>query len=71
MLFITTIYIGKEYVKRLRRRLGKTAINTRTSREIFKEASTKKPSIPLFIDIDNHYINSVDIANQLRALYTT
>ena len=63
VLFITTVYIGKEYVKRLRRRLGKTATNTRISREIFREASTKKLSIPLFIDIYNHYINSVDIAN--------
>ena len=71
VLFITTVHTGKEYVERLRRRPGKTATNARTSREIFGEASTKKLSIPLFIDMYNYCMNGVDIADQLRALYTT
>ena len=60
VLFITTIYIEKETVKRLRRGLAVTSINTRTSRLPFGDLLTKSLEIPQFIDIYNYFIGGVD-----------
>ena len=52
---------SQKKIKRLRRRLAKTATNTRTSRAIFGHNKTRKElPIPEFIDQYNYYINSVD-----------
>ena len=59
-----------EIVKRLRRRLAKIAINTYTSKAIFKEITIKELDIPVFINIYNYYMNKVDNTNQLRSYYT-
>ena len=56
---------------RLRRRPAKTATNSRTSRAVFGEEAVKLLSIPEFIDSYNHFINGVDVADQLRSYYTT
>jgi hypothetical protein len=45
---------------RMRKRLKKTALNTKITRESFRNKPTKIPSIPTFIDDYNHYIGGVD-----------
>ena len=69
ILFIIIILNNQKIVKRLHRRLVKTAINTRTSRAIFKDQARKELSIPEFINIYNYYMNKMDNANQLRYYY--
>ena len=71
VLFMSTISNGRETVQRLRRRPAKTATNTRTSRAVFGEMTTKELDIPEFIDMYNHYMNGVDCADQLRCYYNT
>jgi hypothetical protein len=45
---------------RMRKRLKKTALNTRITREPFKDLSIKILPIPTFIDNYNHYIEGID-----------
>lgn len=72
VLFITTVDRPDKTVIRPRRRPAKTATNARTSRVIFAENEHVKPlPIPLFIDRYNHYMNGVDVTDQLRSYYTT
>ena len=71
VLFMSTVSNGRKTVKRLRRRLAKTAINARTSRAMFGEMTTKELDIPEFINMYNHYMNGVDSADQLRCYYNT
>ena len=69
---MTTVSNSRKKIKRLRRRPAKTATNTRTSRAIFgQDEARKELLIPEFIDQYNHYINSVDNADQLRSYYST
>src|SRR5438046_4912866 len=56
-----------EEITRNRKRPKKTSTNSTIAREIFDGQYRKELEIPLFINYYNYYINSVDIANQLRA----
>jgi hypothetical protein len=56
---------------RMRKRPKKTALNTKISREPFRDEPTKILPTPTFIDDYNHYIGGVDQLNQLRASFTT
>ena len=71
VLFMTTVATGKESVLVERRRPAATAPNARTSRTIFGDEVTKDLWIPQFIDAYNHFMNGVDIADQLRSYYNT
>lgn len=71
VLLMTTVHTGHETIKRNRRRSPKTATNARTSRAIFGEEAVKELSIPEFIDLYNHFMNGVDIADQIRSYYST
>ena len=71
VLFMTTVATGKESVLRERRRPAATATNARTSRAVFGEDVTKDPWIPQFIDAYNHFMNGIDLADQLRSYYNT
>ena len=55
----------------MRKRLKKTALNAKITREPFRDKPMKILSIPTFIDNYNHYIRGVDKLNQLRASFTT
>ena len=66
---MTTIHTGKETSNRQRRRPSKTATNARTSRAIFGDLAVKELSIPAFIDMYNHFMNGVDLADQLRSYH--
>ena len=71
ILFMTSIDIGQEFVNRMRRRPAKTATNAKTSRAMFDDVATKVLPIPKPIDLYNHYMNGVDVADQLRCYYNT
>ena len=67
---MTTGYLLIEKITRNRKRPKKTSINSFIAKEVFDGQYRKKLKISLFINYYNHYINSVDIANQLRAIVT-
>jgi hypothetical protein len=64
---MTTGHVSTEEITRNRKRLKKISINSIIAREIFDKEYRKELEIPLFIDYYNHYMNLVDVANQLRA----
>ena len=71
VLFMSTVHTGKQYIERMRRRPAKTSTNARTSRAPFGDLAVKKLPIPDFIDFYNHFMNGVDVADQLRCYYNT
>ena len=71
MLFISTVHTGRKTVETLRRRPAKTSTNARTSRAPFGDLTVKKLPIPDFIDLYNHFMNGVDVTDQLRCYYDT
>ena len=64
---MTTGHLPTEEITRNRKRPKKISANSSIAREIFDGQHRKKLKIPLFIDCYNYYMNSVDVANQLRA----
>ena len=71
VLFMSTVPTGMESILRNRRRPAKSATNSRTSREVFGDSSTKELLIPRFIDDYNHFMGGVDSADQLKSHYNT
>ena len=69
-LGMTTGHLPTEEITRNRRRPKKTSTNSTIAREVFDGQHRKELEIPFFIDCYNHYMNSVDVANQLRATAT-
>ena len=67
---MTTGHLPIEEITRNRRRPKKTSTNSSIAREAFDGQHRKELEIPTFIDCYNHYMNSVDVANQLRATAT-
>jgi hypothetical protein len=67
---MTTGHIPTEEITRNRKRPKKTSTNSTIAREVFNGQYRKELEIPTFIDCYNHYMNSVDVANQLRATAT-
>jgi hypothetical protein len=67
---MTTGHAPTEEITRNRKRPKKTSTNSTIAREVFDGQCRKELEIPLFIDSYNHYMNSVDVANQLRATAT-
>jgi hypothetical protein len=68
---MTTGYRIEPKTFRMRKRLKKTALNTKITYKPFRDKLTKVLSIPTFIDDYNYYIERVDQSNQLRASFTT
>jgi hypothetical protein len=67
---MTTGHVPTEEITRNRKRPKKSSTNSIIAREVFDGEYRKELEIPLFIDCYNHYMNSVDVANQLRATAT-
>ena len=65
---MTTGYLPTKEITRNQKYLKKISINSFIAKEVFDKQHRKKLKIPLFINYYNHYINSVDITNQLRAI---
>jgi hypothetical protein len=64
---MTTGHIPIKEITRNRKRPKKTSTNSTITREVFDGEYRKLLEIPLFIDCYNYYMNSIDVANQLRA----
>ena len=60
---MTSIDIGQEFVNKMRRKSIKTATNAKTFRVMFDDVATKILSILKFIDLYNHYMNEVNVAD--------
>ena len=71
VLFISIVSNSSKQVIRQRRRPARTSTNARTSRMVFGDAVVKDLAIPDYIDIYNHFMNGVDVADQLRSYYNT
>ena len=71
VLFMSNVSSGRKTVIRQRKRPALTSTNARTSRAVFGDEAVKELAIPDFIDLYNHYMNGVDVADQLRCYYNT
>ena len=71
VLFMSTVMDSSKQVIRQRRRPTQTSTNARTSRMVFGDAVVKDLAIPNYIDMYNHFMNGVDVADQLRSYYNT
>ena len=65
-----TGYLFIKEIIRNQKRPKKTFINSFIAKKVFNREYRKKLEISLFIDCYNHHMNSVDMANQLRAIAT-
>ena len=71
VLALSTVHYPTNIIERLRKRSKKTSTNAGIVSKIFGGDVTKKLPIPTFIDDYNHHMNGMDVANQMRASYTT
>ena len=71
VLFMTTVDKPGDTIIRKRRRPAKTATNSKTSWAVFGDSVEMDLPIPVFIDRYNHFMNGVDVADQLRSYYNT
>lgn len=68
---IHTVHEASSYVTRWRKRPQITSTNATSARKVFGDLSRMELDIPAWIDDYNHYMNSVDLANQFRQVYDT
>ena len=69
VFFMTLIDTKRQYVQRKRKRFTKTITNAKISKVVFDNESIKTLFISKFIDFYNHYMNEVNVTNQLRCYY--
>ena len=67
---MTTGHNLTSQIIRNRRRPKSTATNAKITREPFGDQARKDLSIPAFINDYNHYMGSIDRANQLRKSFS-
>ena len=68
---VYTIHEASSWVTSKRNCLSKTSTNANITREVFGDLPFMDLDIPAFINDYNHYMNSVDLANQHRQSYNT
>ena len=68
---LSTIHPGNEYTLSQRRKPRTTSTNANFTRQVFGDQNSKVLPIPKIVDDYNHHMNSVDLADQRRAAYTT
>ena len=66
---MNNVSFDKKIVIRQRKRFVLTFTNAKTFKIVFEDEIVKKLIISDFIDLYNHYMNDVDVANQLRCYY--
>ena len=69
VLFMSTVSNGRATITRKRKRFSKTFTNAKTFRVVFGSFAVKELALFEFIDIYNHFMNGVDVADQLRSYY--
>jgi len=69
--FLTTIHNPNEYILSERRKPRTTSTNAIFTRQVFGNQERKVLPIPKIVNDYNHHMNSVDLADQRRAAYTT
>lgn len=62
---MTITHTNKEIIKQQCHHLSKTVTNAHTTWTIFGNSAVKKLLISVFIDMYNHFINRVDLTDQL------
>jgi hypothetical protein len=67
---MTTGHNLTSQIVRLRKRPKPTSTNAKITREPFGDQPRKDLPIPTFINDYNHYMGSIDRANQLRKNFT-
>jgi hypothetical protein len=68
---MTTVYNLTNIVIRACKRSGSTSTSTSITRSVFEDFPVKNLSISVAINIYNHYMREVDIANQYQTTFTT
>ncbi|KAF2175847.1 hypothetical protein K469DRAFT_609391, partial [Zopfia rhizophila CBS 207.26] len=71
VLFASTVAQPEETVKRERKRPAKTSTNAKYTRLVFRDLAVKALSIPVFINLYNHFMNGVDRFDQSTSYYST
>lgn len=69
VLFQSTMFDCKIYTRHYRRKSSKISTSAKTARVSFNDQSHAWLNILNFVDVYNHYMNAVDHADQLRAVY--
>ena len=67
---MTTSYTPIKEITRNRKQPKKISTNSTIAKKAFNGQHRKKLEIPLFINYYNHHMNSINVANQLRATTT-
>lgn len=70
VLFMSTVSNGLTFIERERRRPAATSSGAQQTRKVFGNAARKWLPIPEFINIYNHFMNSINTADQMRSYYT-
>jgi Transposase IS4 len=68
---VHTVHKASSWVTSKRNRLSKTSTNASITQKVFKDLPLMLLDILAFINDYNHYMNSVDLANQHRQPYDT
>ena len=71
IFFMNTIFNDFEIIELYRRKSIKTFTKAKTSRIVFDDKSIKKLFISNLIDLYNHFMNEMNVTNQLRCYYDT
>src|SRR6266487_7194993 len=71
VLGITTAYNLTDTVIKSRKRPSSTSTSASIIRPIFRDSACKDLPISTAIEVYNHYMSEIDIANQLQAVFTT
>ena len=66
---MNNVFFDKKIVIRQRKRFALTFTNAKTFKIVFENEVVKELIILDFIDFYNHYMNDVNVANQLRCYY--
>ncbi|PVH67359.1 hypothetical protein DL98DRAFT_443835, partial [Cadophora sp. DSE1049] len=70
VLFITSVLLGEDTIKRLRKRLKETSLKAKISKIVFEESEAIKTLlIPVVADKYNYNIRAVDKADYLISEY--
>jgi len=68
---LTTAYNLTDTVIWSHNRSSSTSTSVSITWSVFEPSPQKDLSIPVAIDVYNHYMSEIDIANQLWAVFTT